>query len=148
MKYLYNAVANIPWAKITLTLCYAQNSPWNFHQLFAALDTFCLLEQRHSSLLSSVSNDSQSMMWKFQGIYEKSNTIRKNYQRPKYAQSNKYGNIGCCNCCRFGHTKVNCPKPRNVSCNANAITQSYSDCSKQISFELCKQLNKQSAQTN
>lgn len=55
VKYLYNAVSSIDWAKPVLTKCYPYEIPWGFQKLYTALDTSWVQEQREAKKSKSKS---------------------------------------------------------------------------------------------
>lgn len=46
VEYLYNVTIEAEWAQNALTQCYTNNPPWNFQQLYTALDSAWLQHQK------------------------------------------------------------------------------------------------------
>lgn len=141
VEYLYNAVAGHDWAKIPLTQCYSHDPPWNFHQLFIALDTSWLQEQRLTSVPLASSSDSSTVLWESQGTYGAPRTKFKPGNKRNNYQGKDKSRLRCFNCNELGHFSMECNKPKNFVRNINALARKDPTKANQILYELCDQLD-------
>lgn len=145
VEYLYNAVVNCEWAKNALTQCYAQDPPWNFYQLFTALDTAWLQEQRRTSTISASASDPSTVFWDSQQTYGRP---RNNRPKPKLPYNKRNHKVRCYNCNEIGHYAWQCSKPRNMTNNVRSITNKHPKRSNRILYEICQQFDQSSLLQN
>lgn len=92
VEYLYDAVIGADWAQAALTQCYASTPPWDFQQLYTALDAAWLQEQRRvdghlkDKGVPDPSSSISNIMWESEGSYgvprhEKSTRPRLNFRK-------------------------------------------------------------------
>lgn len=87
VEYLYNSVIGLPWTKPALTQCYANLPPWNFQQLYTALDAAWLQEQRQAENKIQPVSPARNVFWEVQGMYGV--PTRKTSSAPKYPKQNR-----------------------------------------------------------
>lgn len=70
VEYLYNAVAGLSWSKPALTQCYTNDPPWKFQQLYTALDSAWLQEERQKDVkMQDNRPEIIPIHWESQGMY-------------------------------------------------------------------------------
>ena len=168
VEYLYKAVVGATWAKSALSNSQSSSPPWNFHQLYSALDAAWLQEQEEKEARkrdgkidissSKVSNESvPGMFFQGQGFYGKpkqrgsksSNPYvglrRRPHHKPYTPRTGKNGTDRngkprvCHNCNSPDHLIRDCDKPRNLIRNVGRLLSNNPKDAKKILYELCIQ---------
>ena len=166
VEYLYKAVVGAPWATSALANSQSTVNPWDFQQLYTALDAAWLQDQEEQEGRKKEMNLGQSILHKdikstskytpdlyYEGqrYYgrprkpgSRSSALFQPHQESTKAGQNgldRFGNPRLCNNCRDrNHFIRDCPKPRNVMKNATPQFRKYPQTGHEILFELCQQL--------
>ena len=168
VEYLYKAVVGAEWAKNALSSSQSSNPPWNFQQLYSALDAAWLQEQEekearkrdHKPSSSKLNNETvPGLFFQGQGFYgrprqrgSKSSNPYPSKRRKAYFNSNsrtsgagrngndRDGNPRVChNCGSPDHFIRDCDQPRNLTRNIGQMLRKTPNDAKRILFELCQQ---------
>lgn len=162
-EYLYKAVVGAPWAKNAISTFQSSNPPWNFEQLYKALDAALLQEQeeieacqrdgkrnKSNSNANSIPNIFQITGYKVQGVYAMPHRPGSKASIPRsYNNNHKYNNhrppkfnrpnVQCFNCCIMGHYMSNCRKPKNLLKNVGVMLKANPERATRILYEVCLQ---------
>lgn len=111
LEYLYNSVAGLEWAMISLMQCNSHEPRRNFHQLFFALDTVCLQEQRRSTFNTLASSDSTNIFWGAQKTYGSPRAEFKSPSMNVYHEKD-ISNQLCYDCSELENFNVQCSKSK------------------------------------
>lgn len=150
VEYLYDAVIGAEWAQPALTQCYATTPPWNFQQLYTALDSVWLQKQKvdekrgYKNDTSRNISTQSSILWEKQGFYgiprnrnSSSSTPRPFNRHAKHPHHFKKPR--CYNCNSPNHLMKDCKRSPNLMKNVNALLKDNPRSAKTILFELCQQ---------
>jgi len=155
IEYLSDALVGTDWAKPVLAQSTSASPAWSFQQLFTALDTAWLHEQREKD--SKAKSSSSSLVpsslpgvnfvgqQRTYGIPRRHGSKSSNPRRfegtdQRLNQKDKYGNIRQCNNCGSKyHLMRDCKHPPKITQNVNRILKTNPRSVKHVLFELCQQ---------